>query len=63
MAIECDGPAYASLFTARDRDRLRQKQLESLGWRYHRIWSLDWAARREDEIERVLRAYRSAIGG
>lgn len=63
MAIECDGPAYAAQFTARDRDRLRQKQLESLGWRYHRIWSLDWAVRREDEIERVLRAYRSAISG
>jgi REase_MTES_1575 len=35
LAIECDGATYHSSYTARDRDRLRQQQLENLGW----IWS------------------------
>src|SRR5262249_18258663 len=31
LAIECDGASYHSAETARDRDRLRQEQLERLG--------------------------------
>ena len=42
LAIEADGASYHSSHTARDRDRLRQEQLERLGWRFHRIWSQDW---------------------
>jgi hypothetical protein len=41
LAIECDGATYHSSYTARDRDRLRQQQLEKLGWTFHRIWSTD----------------------
>jgi len=52
LAIECDGASYHSSPTARDRDRLRQQQLEVLGWRFHRIWSTDWFMRREEEIQR-----------
>ena len=44
LAIECDGATYHSSYTARDRDRLRQQQLENLGWTFHRIWSTDWFA-------------------
>jgi len=61
LAIECDGASYHSAPTARDRDRLRQQQLEALGWRFHRIWSTDWFLRREDEIERAMRAYERAV--
>ena len=61
LAIECDGASYHSAPTARDRDRLRQQQLEALGWRFHRIWSTDWFLRREDEIERAVRAYERAV--
>jgi len=46
LAIECDGASYHSAQTARDRDRLRQQQLEALGWRFHRICSTDWFLRR-----------------
>lgn len=42
LGIECDGASYHSSPTARDRDRLRQKVLENLGWKIHRIWSTDW---------------------
>ena len=42
MAIECDGATYHSAKSTRDRDRLRQRILERLGWRVRRIWSTDW---------------------
>jgi very-short-patch-repair endonuclease len=61
LAIECDGASYHSAPTARDRDRLRQQQLEALGWRFHRIWSTDWFLRRSDEIERVMHACQEAV--
>ena len=61
LAIECDGATYHSAATARDRDRLRQQVLESLGWRFHRIWSTDWFNEREHEIDRAVRAYDEAL--
>jgi very-short-patch-repair endonuclease len=61
LAIECDGASYHSSPTARDRDRLRQQELEKLGWRFHRIWSTDWFQQREQEIERAVIAYTDAI--
>mgnify|MGYP003640998608 CR=1 FL=1 len=42
LAVECDGASYHSSKSARDRDRLRQEILESMGWDIHRIWSTDW---------------------
>lgn len=61
LAIECDGATYHSSTTARDRDRIRQKQLERLGWVFHRVWSTDWFRNREAEIERAIEAYRAAV--
>jgi very-short-patch-repair endonuclease len=61
LAIECDGATYHSSYTARDRDRLRQQQLENLGWRFHRIWSTDWFMRRDEEVERAVQAFRRAV--
>jgi len=60
LAIECDGPAYAASPTARDRDRLRPQQLAALGWKHHRIWSLDWFRNQAAEIERCLTAVAEA---
>ena len=42
LGIECDGASYHSSKSARDRDILRQKVLEELGWTIYRIWSTDW---------------------
>jgi len=61
LAIECDGATYHSSYTARDRDRLRQQQLEGLGWRFHRIWSTDWFMRKDEEVERMLLAFQKAV--
>jgi very-short-patch-repair endonuclease len=53
VGIECDGRTYHSGATARDRDRLRQHVLESLGWRIHRIWSTDWWINPDREIDKI----------
>ena len=55
-AIECDGASYHSGVSVRDRDRIRQEILESLGWkgRIWRIWSADWFRNPKREIERLL---------
>lgn len=54
LGIECDGATYHSSKTARDRDRLRQQVLESLGWKIHRIWSQDWFKRKRHEIDKIV---------
>jgi len=61
LAIECDGATYHSSNTARDRDRLRQHQLEALGWRFHRIWSTDWFMHKSEEVERAIKAFGEAV--
>jgi very-short-patch-repair endonuclease len=61
LAIECDGATYHSSESARDRDRLRQEQLERLGWRFHRIWSSEWFYDKERCIEKTLAAYKAAV--
>jgi very-short-patch-repair endonuclease len=60
LGIECDGFMYSSAETARDRDRLRQEQLEKRGWTIIRIWSIDWYTNPEAEITRVLTAVESS---
>jgi very-short-patch-repair endonuclease len=54
-AIECDGASYHSGVSVRDRDRIRQEILESLGWknRIWRIWSTDWFRKPQREIEKL----------
>ena len=61
LGIECDGASFHSSFSARDRDRLRQNHLESMGWRIHRIWSTDWfQSGPEDRKRRLRRAIEAA---
>ncbi len=56
LGIECDGAAYHSARSARDRDRLRQQVLEGIGWQIHRIWSTDWFRAPDRELKRVVEA-------
>lgn len=55
-AIECDGATYHSALSVRDRDRIRQEILESLGWRGRiwRIWSTDWFRSPRSESEKLI---------
>lgn len=60
-AIECDGASYHSALSVRDRDRIRQEILESLGWRGRiwRIWSTDWFRTPRQEMEKLIRFLES----
>jgi very-short-patch-repair endonuclease len=60
LGVECDGATYHSSATARDRDRLRQEVLESLGWWICRVWSTDWVRDRDGQVRRVLSALEKA---
>jgi very-short-patch-repair endonuclease len=60
LGIECDGVTYHGSRVARERDRLREDVLVSLGWRIHRIWSTDWWYEREAATKRLLTAVREA---
>lgn len=60
LGIECDGATYHSAQSARDRDRLRQQELEKLGWRIPRIWSTDWFKRQSHELRKAAEAIEAA---
>ena len=60
LGIECDGAAYHSARSARDRDRLRQSILEDHGWIIHRVWSTDWFQKRDEQIKRTIGAIEKA---
>lgn len=61
MAIECDGATYHNSKNARDRDSLRQRVLENMGWQFYRIWSTDWYRNKAVEKERLLTAAKDAV--
>ena len=59
--IECDGAAFHSSSSARDRDAIRQDILESLGWKIYRVWSTDWFSSPDVEREKMLGWLRSVL--
>ena len=61
MGIECDGASYHSARTARERDRLRQDVLESMGWNLYRVWSTDWIKDPVTEGEKLINVIEDAI--
>jgi superfamily I DNA and/or RNA helicase/very-short-patch-repair endonuclease len=61
LGIECDGASYHSSRSARDRDRLREEILQDLGWKLHRVWSVDWFRNRPKELERIVKAIRHRV--
>ena len=60
LGVECDGAAYHSSRSARDRDRLRQAVLEDHGWIIHRIWSTDWFQRPGEQLRKVAAVLEQA---
>lgn len=63
LGVECDGAAYHSATSARDRDRLRASVLEGLGWRLHRIWGISWYRDRAGQAALLKAAIEAAIAG
>lgn len=62
LGIECDGATYHSSRTARERDRLRQSILESMGWKIYRIWSTDWIKDQKTEEDKLIKAIEQSLG-
>jgi very-short-patch-repair endonuclease len=60
LGIECDGAAYHSSRSARDRDRLREQVLVDRGWTIHRIWSTDWFKNPDEQLRKTLLAIEEA---
>ena len=52
--IECDGAPFHVGLTIRDRDVIRQKVLEGLGWSIWRIWSTDWYNDPDGEADKLV---------
>ena len=63
LGVECAGATYHRSPAARDRDWLRQKVLEALGWRIHRVWSTAWIRDQESEIASIEEALELARAG
>ena len=61
LGVECDGAAYHSSKSSRDRDRLRQEVLESYGWKLYRIWSTDWYRYPQKEVDLLREALNKAL--
>src|SRR5262249_24288253 len=52
------GPPYCAGSTARARDRLRNEELQRLGWKLHPIWAPAWVFHRQKEMDRLLQAVK-----
>jgi len=61
LAIEHDGVMYRSAQGTRERDRLRAQVLADMGWRIHRVWTLDWWLDPEKETMKAHGAIVAAV--
>ena len=52
--VECDGATYHSSLSARDNDIVRQRVLESYGWKIYRVWSTNWFNNPKAEMDKLL---------
>jgi hypothetical protein len=66
VAVDGDGPGYATWRGTRERDRLWPEELERRGWRHLRVWSTDLyrdPARDVARIVTVVREEARALAG
>lgn len=61
LGIECDGAAFHSSKSARERDIYRQRYLESRGWKISRIWSKNWWDNPKNEIEKIEKVIKEIL--
>lgn len=61
VGVECDGAAYHSAATARDRDKVRAAILKNLGWNLLRIWSTDWWINKQGAAEKLHLAIETVL--
>jgi hypothetical protein len=58
LAVDGDGPAYATWRGTRERDRLWPQELERRGWRHLRVWSTDLYRDPARDVARIVTAVR-----
>jgi very-short-patch-repair endonuclease len=58
LGIICDGPSYKSAQSSRDRDRLGEETLKTMGWNLYRVWSTAWFQNLQREEASLLAALR-----
>lgn len=61
VGVECDGAAYHSAATARDRDKVRAAVLRELGWNLLRVWSTDWWVDSRGALDRLDTALKQLL--
>ena len=54
LGIMLDGESYRRSINTKDREIAQISLLEGLGWRLHRVWTMDWWDNREKEISKLL---------
>lgn len=54
LGILLDGDTYGAAKTTRDREMAQISVLEGLGWRIHRVWTMDWWDNARAELDRIL---------
>ncbi len=54
LGILLDGQTYGASKTTRDREIAQIAVLNDLGWRIHRVWSMDWWENSAYELEKIL---------
>lgn len=59
--VECDGRAFHSSKSARDRDRLREDVLRGQGWELVRVWSTDWFQNPLQETDRLVKKLQAIL--
>ncbi len=62
LAVDLDGPGYASCPSVATRDRQRREAFERAGWTYLRVTSMDLFCDPAGEVERIRSVWRH-IGG
>lgn len=54
LGIMLDGEGYKQTDNTRDREVAQIDVLKRLGWKLHRIWTIDWWDNRDREIRKLL---------
>lgn len=61
IGVECDGASYHGAATARDREKVREAVLKSLGWTLARVWSTDWWIDPQGALDRLDATLKAAL--
>lgn len=54
LGILLDGDSYRQASNTKDREVAQKSVLNGLGWKLHRIWTMDWWDNKEKEINKIL---------